>query len=101
MIYDILFYFFLISGVFYLTETILSVFLSNRNLKNTYILTIYEDEDDLQKIVFLARNYNYTIIVYEALNVASYQKEYIESRYFNVKFTNSLESLQEDEWRRN
>ena len=54
MIYDIIFYFLLISGVFYLVETALSFFLLNKNFKNTYILTFYKEENDLQKIVFLA-----------------------------------------------
>ena len=52
MIYDIIFYFLLISGVFYLVETALSFFLLNKNFKNTYILTFYKEENDLQKIVF-------------------------------------------------
>ena len=101
MIYDIIFYFLLISGVFYLVETALSFFLLNKNFKNTYILTFYKEENDLQKIVFLARNYPYDIIVYDENNLNFHQKEYIENRYFNVKFTNSLELLQEDEWRKN
>ena len=100
MIYDLFLYFFLILGIFYLLEIVLSVYFINKNFQKTYILTFYEKEDDLQKIVFLARNYPYTVIVYEANEINIFQKDYVKNKYPNVEFTSSLSDLQEEKWRK-
>lgn len=87
MIYEIFIYFFVIFGIFSFILSLNDLWGLKKYGEDAYLVTRFKKKEDKEKIIYFAKKYNHTIYV-----LCDYYDEkiinYINDRYFNVKFIN-------------
>lgn len=96
MIKEFIFYFLLIFGFFCFVETLFNCIISKRLPEDIYLITMYNNKEDREKITYLAKTYNFRIYVISPSYYDTDEAFYITDRYYNVKFIKDYEEIEKD-----